>query len=231
MKRYIIPLFAAASLIYSVDYTITRNPVRKQTAPPAPPPETTSDTTVAAEGLVEPTSENISLSCPVSGLVTKLYVKVGDQVRADQPLFALDDRDLVADLGVKRAALAAAQARLAKLQQAPRSEEVPPAEAKVAEAKAQLADAEVQVRLIESVTDRRAVREEDVERRRLNYDAAKARLDGAEKDLALINAGTWSADLAIAQADVDQAAAAVRSIGTADGLWRWQGRPRARRRR
>jgi multidrug resistance efflux pump len=210
MKRYILPLLAAASLIYAVDYTVTRNPVRKQTTPPAPPPETTTDTTVAAEGLVEPTSENISLSCPVSGLVTKLYVKAGDRVRQGQPLFALDDRDLVADLGVKRAALVAAQVRLAKLQQAPRAEEVPPSEAKVDEAKAQLADAEVQVRLIESVTDRRAVRQEDVERRRLNYQASKARLDEAEKDLALIKAGTWSADLAVGQADVDQAAAFVR---------------------
>ena len=210
MKRYILPLFAAASLVYAVDYTITRSPVRNHTDPPAPPPETTSNATVAAEGLVEPASENISLSCPVSGLVTKLYVKVGDHIRAEQPLFSLDDRDLVADLGVKRAALAAAHAQLAKLQQAPRSEEVPPAEAKVAEAKAQLADAEVQVRLIESVTDRRAVRQEDVERRRLNYQAAQARLEEVEKDLALIQAGTWSADLAIAQANVDQAAAAVR---------------------
>jgi len=210
MKRYILPLLAAASLIYAVDYTVSRNPVRKHTTPPAPPPETTTDTTVAAEGLVEPTSENISLSCPVSGLITKLYVKAGDRVREGQPLFALDDRDLVADLGVKRAALVAAQVRFAKLQQAPRAEEVPPSEAKVDEAKAQLADAEVQVRLIESVTDRRAVRQEDVERRRLNYQASKARLDEAEKDLALIKAGTWSADLAVGQADIDQAAAAVR---------------------
>jgi multidrug resistance efflux pump len=143
-------------------------------------------------------------------LVTKVYVKVGDRVRSGEPLFALDDRELVADLGVRRASLAAYQARLVKLQQAPRPEEVPPAEAKVAEAKAQLADAEVQVRLIESVTDRRAVREEDVKRRRLNLQAAQARLDEADENLVLTKAGTWSADLVIAQADVDQAAAAVR---------------------
>ena len=102
-----------------------------------------------------------------------------------QPLFSLDDRELMADLGVKRASLAAYQARLVKLQQAPRAEEVPPAEAKVAEAKAQLGDAEVQVRLIESVTDRRAVRQEDVERRRLNLQASQAHLDEAEKNLAV----------------------------------------------
>ncbi len=68
----------------------------------------------------------------------------------------------------------------------------------------------MQVRLIESVTDRRAVKAEDVERRRLNDLAAKARLEQAEKDLALLNAGTWAPDLDIARADVEQAAAAVR---------------------
>jgi multidrug resistance efflux pump len=210
MKRYLLPLSAAISLAYAVNYTLTRRPVRNHTSPPAPPPETTSDATVAAEGLVEPVSENVALSCAVSGLVTKLYVKTGDRVLAGDPLFSMDDRELIGDLGVKRAALEAARSRLAKLEQAPRSEEVPPAEAKVAEATALLADAEVQVRLIESVTDRRAVREEDVQRRRLNFEAARARLAQAEKELALIKAGTWSADLAIARTEVDQAAAAVR---------------------
>src|SRR6516164_8617357 len=114
MKRYIIPFLAIASFVYAIDYTVTRNPKRGHAAPPAPPPETTSNTTVAAEGLVEPTSENMSLSCPVSGLVTKVYVKVGDRVRSGEPLFALDDRELVADLGVRRAAVVASQARLAK---------------------------------------------------------------------------------------------------------------------
>ncbi len=209
MKRYIIPLFAAVSLVYAVNYTVSRRPIHNKTNPPSPPPETATNTTVAAQGLVEPASENIALSSAVSGLVTKLYVKTGDHVRAGQALFSLDDRELVADLGVKRAALAAAQARLAKLEQAPRTEEVPPAEAKVAEAKALLADTEVQVRLIESVTDKRAVREEDVQRRRLSYQAAKARLDEAEKALALVKAGTWSADLDVARAEIAQAAAAV----------------------
>lgn len=210
MKKYALILLAAVSLVYAVDYTLARRPVRNQTDPPAPPPETTTDTTVAAEGLVEPTSENIALSCAVSGLVMKLYVKAGDQVRSGDPLFSMDDRELSADLGVKHAMLDAAKARLAKLEQAPRREEVPPAEAKVTEAQALLGDAEVQVRLIESVTDRRAVREEDVQRRHLNYEAAKARLTQAEKELALIKAGTWSADISIARAEVDQAAAAVR---------------------
>jgi len=158
-------------------------------------------------GLVEPESENINLSCAVSGLVTAVYVKAGDRVQSGQKLFSLDDRDLRADLEVKRAALEAARAQLEKLKEEPRAEEVPPAEARVRSAQADLADAEVQMRLIESVTDRRAVREEDVQRRRIGYQGAQARLAEAEKNLALLKAGAWAPDIALAKAAVDQAEA------------------------
>jgi multidrug resistance efflux pump len=121
----------------------------------------------------------------------------------------LDDRDLQADLVVKRAALDNARAQLAKLEAQPRPEELPPLEAKVTEAKALLADAEVQVKLIEGVSDERAVKKEDVLRRQQNYNAAKARLAQAEKDLALTKAGAWGPDLAIGRAQVEQASAAV----------------------
>jgi multidrug resistance efflux pump len=143
-------------------------------------------------------------------MVTGLYVKAGDRVSKGQRLFSLDDRELTADLGVKKAAVAGAEARLKKLEEEPRPEEIPTAEAKVTEATALLADAQVQVRLIESVTDRRAVKEEDVERRRLNYQATAARLEQAKHDLALLKAGAWGPDIDIARADAAQAAAAVR---------------------
>jgi multidrug resistance efflux pump len=210
MKRYILPAVAVASLLFAVSWTLASRPVRKASEPPAPPPETTTARTVAAVGLVEPGTEAIDLSCAVSGLVTSLWVKAGDRVRSGQKLFEVDGRDLAADLAVKRAALDGARAQLAKLEAAPRPEELPPAEAKVEEARAQLNDAEVQMKLIESVTDRRAVRKEDVLRRRLAWEAAKARLAQAEKDLALLKAGTWAPDLAIARAQIVQAEAAVR---------------------
>jgi len=91
-------------------------------------------------------------------------------------------------------------------------------EAQVTEAKAMLADAEVQVKLIESVADNRAVKKEDVLRRQQNYNAAKARLAQAEKNLALTKAGAWVPDLAIARTQVEQAAAVVaRTKSTSNG--------------
>src|SRR5262249_30517896 len=115
MKR-LIPLFAVVSILFAAGYTYTVRPVRKPTTPASPPPETTSDKIVAAEGLIEPESEHIALSSAVSGLVTHVYVKTGDHVRAGQPLFSLDDRELQADLGVKKAALELAQSRLSKFE-------------------------------------------------------------------------------------------------------------------
>lgn len=209
-KRYAIPIIALLALLFAIRFSVSRTPVRTPTAPPAAPPQAASSDVVAAEGLVEPVSENIALNVPVPGMIMAVYVNAGNAVRHGQPLFKLDDRDLVADLGVKRAALDIAKAQLDKLEQSPRPEEIPPLEAKVTEAKAELADAAVQVRLIDSVTDKRAVRQEDVLRRHLNFDAARARVAQAQSQLALLKAGTWKEDLLIARAQVAQAAAAVR---------------------
>jgi HlyD family secretion protein len=214
MKKFAMPFVAVISLTFAVAWTMGSRPVRQPTLPPSEPPSAVSAQSVAAVGLVEPESENIALSCAVSGLVTGVYVKAGNRVQAGQRLFSVDDRDLQSDLRVKRAALEAARARLAKLQEEPRAEEIPPAEARVRETKANLADAEVQMRLIESVTDRRAVREEEVQRRRLAYKAAQARLAEAEAQLALLKAGAWAPDIAVAKSEVAQAEAQLKLVET-----------------
>src|SRR5437879_5485469 len=209
-----VPLFAAIALVFAVGAVIAMKPVRHAEPPPSPPPATKFQSAVGAVGLVEANSENIDLSCAVSGMVTGVYVKAGDRVQAGQKLFSLDDRDLQADQRVKRAALEAARARLTKLEEQPRAEDIPPAEARVREAQANLADTEVQVRLIESVTDRRAVREEDVQRRRLAYQAGRARLAEAETQLALLKAGAWAPDIAVAKSELAQAEAQLKAVET-----------------
>ena len=204
-----VPLIAAIAFVFAVGAVVAMKPVRHAESPPSPPPAARFESFVGAVGLIEANSENIDISCAVSGMVTQLYVKAGDRVQLGQKLFSLDDRDLHADLAVKRAVLDNARAQFAKLKAEPRPEELPPLEAKVREAQALLADAEVQVNLIESVSDSRAVKKEDVLRRRHNYEAAEARLAQAEKDFALTKAGAWGPDLQIARTQVAQAEAAV----------------------
>src|SRR5260370_5117790 len=182
MKRRVVPIVATVGAILAMISVARTRPKREPTVPPT----SSFEEVVAGVGLVEANSENIDISCAVSGMVTQLYVNAGDRVQPGQKLFSLDDRDLRADQGVKRAALVAAQARLAKLEAQPRAEDIPPAEERVREAQANWADAEVQVRLIESVTDRRGVRGEDVQRRRLAYQASQARLAWAQAPLAAV---------------------------------------------
>jgi multidrug efflux pump subunit AcrA (membrane-fusion protein) len=208
-KTLTVPLIAVLVFIVAVGAVLGMKPARRTEPPPSPPPASKFASSVGAVGLIEANTENIDVSCAVSGMVTQLFVKAGDRVQHGQKLFSLDDRDLEADLIVKRAMLNGARTQLAKLRAEPRPEELPPLEAKVTEAQALVADAEVQVQLIESVTDSRAVRKEDVLRRRQNYEAAKARLAQAEKDLALTKAGAWKPDLEIAETQVAQAEAAV----------------------
>jgi multidrug resistance efflux pump len=205
MVKYGLPLLAALALSFSIFSVLKNRPVKASVAPPSPPPAAVYRSEVGAVGLVEPKSENISISLPVPGLVTAVYVQAGDDVKKGQPLFSLDDRDLRAELALRKANLELSRARLAKLEVSPRPEEIPPAEARVAEALALLEDAKVQLQLIESVRDKRAIREEDLLRRRRAVQAAEARLQEAQSALALLRAGTWRPDLEIARNEVKQA--------------------------
>lgn len=214
MKRFGLPLLALVALVLAVAAAWKWRSVKTSTTPPGAPPTAGFQHTVGAVGLVEASSENISISTAVSGLVVKVFINAGDRVNAGQPLFSLDDRDLRAETVTRQATLEAARDRLGKLEQSPRPEEIPPAEARVREAEAALADASVQVKLIESVTDRRAIREEDLQRRRLAAKAAEAKLDEAKAALALLKAGPWAPDLKIAKAEVTTAEAQLKRLQT-----------------
>lgn len=205
MTKYGVPVLAALVLALAALSIARLRPVHASAAPPSQPPAAAYATQVGAVGLVEARSENISIGAPLAGLVMQVDVKAGDRVRKGQKLFSLDDRDVRAELALRKSSLEVAQARLQKLLDFPRAEDVPPAEARVSEAEQQLADTEVQLRLIEGVKDRRAIREEDLERRRIAVKLAKARLDEARANLALLKAGSWAPDVRIAQSEVAEA--------------------------
>jgi HlyD family secretion protein len=205
MLKYGLPVLAVLVLSFAVFSIGRTQPVRKMVPPPSIPPVSAYEKEVGAVGLVEASSENISISLPVPGLVTRVYVKAGDQVRKGDKLFSLDDRDLVAELALRQSEFAVAQAKLKKLLDSPRPEEIPAAEARVHEAEQSLHDAEVQLQLIESVRDKRAIREEDLLRRRIAAGAAKARLEQANADLTLLKAGAWQPDIDVEKSEVAEA--------------------------
>lgn len=212
MLKYGLPGVALTLLVLAVLSIARTQPVRKQVPPPAVPATAAYPEQVGAIGIVESASENIAISLPVPGLVTQVYVRAGAHVRKGAPLFSLDDRDLRAELALRESALIVAQTKLQRLVSSPRPEEVPPAEARVQEAAENVKDAQTQLRLMESVQDKRAIREEDLLRRRIAVSAANARFEQAKADLALLKAGAWAPDIDTAKAEVAQARREVERV-------------------
>jgi multidrug resistance efflux pump len=160
-------------------------------------------------GILEPQSENIAIGAPMPGLVTRVFVQVGSAVQAGAPLFQLDDRSLRAEVGVRAAAVETARQKLQRLRGLPRTEELLPLEAQVLEAEANLADLKAQLARRESVNDPRAVTEDELERRRNAIRTLEARLAAVRAQKELLAAGAWKEDLAVAQAELQQAESAL----------------------
>lgn len=88
---------------------------------PEPPPPTGQPPVkpgikgISAAGLVEAIHDNTQLGAPVAGIVSQVFVGVGDRIKVGQPLFQVDDRDLRAQLLLQQANLRVAQAQLARI--------------------------------------------------------------------------------------------------------------------
>lgn len=214
IRTYILPLLALAGVLFAIHTTITGNKPPPAAQPIVEPSQAPFPASVAGAGLVEPSTQNIAIGTPVPGLVTEVFVHVGSTVRAGEPLFKLDNRDLQADLIVRQTALQVAQEQLARLTQLPRAEDIPLAEARVKEADVALADAKNQWNLADSVTDKRAISQEELYRRRFAVQGAETRLTAARAQLALLKAGAWKADMNIAKAEIAAAQAQVKAIET-----------------
>src|SRR5262249_9561315 len=65
MKRWFIPLIALVALAFTTTKAYEWRWRRESSPPPADPAQVTFTNTVAAVGLVEPSSENIAISTPV----------------------------------------------------------------------------------------------------------------------------------------------------------------------
>jgi HlyD family secretion protein len=209
VTKYGIPGAAVVALAFALVSMARLRPAHAKFEPHLPPPSAGFDEKVGAVGLVEASSENIAISLPVPGLAMAVYVKAGDRVSKGQKLFSLDDRDVRAELMLRQSTLDLAKARLERLMSSPRPEEVPAAEARVKETEAQLSDAQVQLDMIESVRDKRAIRAEDLERRKRAVQISSARLEEAKASLHLLRSGTWSKDIEVAKAEVQQALSQV----------------------
>jgi len=183
MKRLILPFIGILAALWATFSVARTQPHWQRTEPPAPPPVSDFPNTVAAVGLVEASTENISVASPLDGVVARVFVTAGHLVNAGDPLFDLDARHLRAELAVRQQAVAVARARAA-----------------VAEARLQ--DLRRQLEFAEQVKDRRAISGEEVTRRRSAVETAAAELDEARAQLSAAESQAHSAQVEIERSTV-----------------------------
>ncbi len=203
ITRYLLPLLGLIAFAFAVKQMT----VAQQSAPPAKPPvepaKSPFEKQLAGSGIIEPETENLSIGTNLPGIVEQVYVQVGDTVRRGIPLFRLDDRQLKAELAVRQAFLASAQASLDKLNASPRPEELPPLRARLAEMDAGVEDQEKQLARLKRLGT--AASEDELTRREAGVAIARAQRDRARADLALVESGAWNFDKLVAAATVKQA--------------------------
>jgi len=215
IAKYVLPTLAMAGLLFAI-YTVVEARQPRPTAQPIiePPARPARVTMIAGSGLVEALRENIPIGVNIPGVVTEVFVKKGEKVKAGAPLFRIDDRDYQAQLAVREAELVSAEAQLHKLIAAPRPEDIPPARAAVEEAQARMNDAEAALARTDRLFQRQMIAASDFDKDRYAYHAAKATYAKAKADLERILAGSWKEDIEIARAAVRLAQSQAETIKT-----------------
>lgn len=156
-RNYILPLLALAGIAFAI-FTVV---FPAKTSPPAAPvsaaPQPPYPTFVAGSGIVEASSENISIGTQIAGVVSKIYVQIGSNVKAGDPLFTIDERAVRAELATRSAAVQVADA--------------------------QLADAKYKLQLSEALAAERITSVEDREKNRFAAQKAEAQLAQSRAEL------------------------------------------------
>jgi HlyD family secretion protein len=212
LAQIALPVLAVAFLGFAGSYVWKHRVVAVTPPPPIEPARSPFPETLAAAGLVEPQTENIAVGSATAGVVTAVLVTVDDPVIPGTPLFRLDDRRLQGELAVAEAAVLQAKSELVRLEAAPRQEEIPVRVATVNENRAAVDTARDAVLRAQETFAKKVTTEQDLVSKRDALLAAEAKLERAEAELTLLQAGTWDYDRDIARSAVTTAEAEVARI-------------------
>lgn len=180
LVRYgtILAALAGVVAIIFVSRTQAERALPPPGEPPVPPAAKPFKDSVAATGILEALSENVAIGVPQAGLVTEVFVKVNDSIKKGDPLFKLDDRDLLA-------------------QQLSSHAQVEVAKAQIEVNEAQLDKMNRQLARIEAVKDARAVSQDDLDNRKQDVGISKAQVDATKAQLTFAEASLKSLSINI----------------------------------
>ncbi|GAA0475997.1 efflux RND transporter periplasmic adaptor subunit [Parasphingorhabdus litoris] len=174
----ILSVLAIIAIIVAAIMVITGQPDRKLRQTQATPPEASGAfngaPSVAGAGVVEPSSEIISIGTSLPGLVMRVDVTPGQQVTRGDPLFAVDDRDI-------RARITEANASITRARSARTA------------AEAALTTARQQLALYDGIEDSRAFSKSEIIDRQGAMRNARAQIKQANAEIRAAQAARASA--------------------------------------
>src|SRR3984893_16647023 len=187
IRKYVLPVLAVTGLAVAIAMVIRGNRSSSVAQPVAQRTSTPFSSYVFGPGIVEASTENISIGTPVSGIVTAIYINWGDRVKTGDPLFKVDPRDLEAQLPPAKAKVKEVEAQLL------------PAKAKVNEAEATLAKVENRLKVGEGLDPGVSISAEEMANRRFDVGVDQAILDSAEAQIEQIKTQIESAEAQVKQ--------------------------------
>ena len=198
-----LPIVAIVGLVIAALFIWFGLPERELEEPEREPPRATGALAnaprVAGAGVVEPSSETISIGTALAGLVTDLRVQSGDYVTKGQPLFVVDTRAIRSRIAETGAAVSEARAAIRE------------AQAAIAEARAAEDTASRQLSLYRNVDDPAAVSQSEVIRAEGEARAAQQRRQLAQTRLSAAQARLQSAQAQVGTARTELGRATVRA--------------------
>ena len=193
-KKAVIPLLVAIA-VGAVIYNFARDELNNHS------------TIIHISGNIEVTEVDVSFKIP--GRVTERLVDEGQIVHADQKIATLETSDLVAQVALRHAELAAAQAALAELEAGSRPEEIAAAQHGVDAARAEYADAKSNYVRVKKLYEEKTSAQQEFDSVQARFQAAEARLNQTIEQHKLVKEGPRKEQIDQARAQVQRAQATV----------------------
>jgi multidrug resistance efflux pump len=156
---------------------------------------------ISRTGDITPSAQ-VTISSKVQGWVGKINVREGDLVKTGQVLVTLDTREAEATVAQAEASLEAAKARLKQVK-ATAEETV---QSQIQQTKANMELAEADLKRFQDLQERNFISRQQLDEARTKYNVALAAYNLALNSL---NQRTWENDIALAEAQVNQAKATL----------------------
>ena len=199
IRKYLLPLLAIVGLGAAIFMVIQGNRTVSVVQPVVQSAQAPFTSSIFGSGIVEASSENIAIGTSVSGIVTAIYVKWGDRVKAGAPLFKVDSRDLEAQLFPANAKVKEVEAQLL------------PATAKVNEAEATAAKADNRLKVGEGLEPGVSISVEEMANRRFDTGIDEAMIASAQAQVEQIKSQIASAKAQVEQIERDIALRTIRA--------------------